>query len=162
MASDRKDYAKQAQWLGKYYSGNEKVTNIDLFNWGLAHYRAEEYAQADSVFGLYVAKYPQQSFGYYWQARSNVPRDKEMKDGLAVPYYLKLIEVLQNNTSDANYKNWMVEAYGYLATYEANGQKDFKEAVDYFEKVLEVDPENESAKKYIAILEKNLTGEGSK
>jgi lipoprotein NlpI len=52
----------------------------------------------------------------------------------------------------------MVEAYGYLAAYEVNHEKDYAQAVDLFEKVLEVDPENASAKKYITILEKNHSG----
>ncbi|HEX2606865.1 MAG TPA: tetratricopeptide repeat protein [Flavisolibacter sp.] len=162
LAKDRKDYAAQASWLGKYYAGNEKATNLDLFNWGLAHYRAEEYVQADTVFGTYIHKYPDQAFGYYWQAKSKALADKDMEAGLAVPAYQKLIEVLQKDTADANYKKWMVEAYGYLAAYEVNTQKDYAEAVDYFEKVLAIDPENESAKKYIGILEKDIAEKGSK
>jgi tetratricopeptide (TPR) repeat protein len=160
LSAELKDYSAQAAWLEKYYSGNEKTTNVDLFNWGLAHYRAGEYLTADSIFGIYVTKYPEQSFGYYWQARSNVARDTDIENGLAVPHYQKLIDVLQQDTANANYKKWLVEAYAYLAAYEANTQKDYKEAVDYFEKVLEVDPENPDAKKYIAILEKNLVEEG--
>ena len=35
-------------------------------------------------------------------------------------------------------------------------KKNIAAAIDYFEKVLVVDPENENAKKYIAILEKDL------
>ena len=54
-----------------------------------------------------------------------------------------------------------MEAYAYLAAYEANTEKDYAQAVDYFEKVLEVDPENESARKYIAILEKDASEKGS-
>lgn len=161
-AKERKDYAEQARWLGQYYTGNEKATNLDLFNWGLADYLASDYAAADSVFGLYVAKYPDQSFGYYWQAKSKAGQDKDMSQGTALDAYRKLIEVLQQHTDDPNYKNWMVESYGYLAAYEANTEKDFAEAVSYFEKVLEVDPGNESAQKYIAILEKEAPSQGNK
>jgi tetratricopeptide (TPR) repeat protein len=161
LAGKQKDYAAQAKWMQQYYNGNDQATNLDLFNWALAHLRAEEYAAADSVFGMYVAKYPEQSFGYYWQAKAKAMMDKEMTQGLAIPAYQKLIEVLQLNTADANYKKWLVEAYAYLAAYEANTEKDYAQAVDYFEKVLEVDPENESAKKYIAILEKDASEKGS-
>jgi len=162
MAKADKDYVSEAKWMGKFYTGNDKATNVDLFNWGLANYLAQDFAMADSVFGMYVAKYPEQSFGYYWQARSNASLDKEMKEGLAIPVYKKLIEVLQADTSNTNYKKWMVEALAYLAAYEANTQKNYEEAVDYFEKVLEVDPDNADAKRYIAILEKNNSTEGSK
>jgi tetratricopeptide (TPR) repeat protein len=156
LAKAHKNFSEQAKWLQLYYNGNPKANNIDLYYWALAHYTAEEYAKADTVFGMYAAKYPEQSFGYYWQARSKALLDNDMKDGLAVPAYQKLIEVLKSDTTDGNYTKWMVEAYGYLASYEANKEKDYSEAVSYFEKVLEVDPANEDAKKYIALLEKQI------
>jgi tetratricopeptide (TPR) repeat protein len=155
LSNQKKDFAGEALWLQKYNAGNAKANNLDLFNWGLALYRAEDYVAADTVFGLYVAKYPEQSFGYYWQAKSKALQDRDMKTGLAVPAYEKLIQVLEKDTADANYKKWIVDAYGYLAAYEVNTQMDYAQAVDYFEKVLEVDPENENARKYIAMLEKN-------
>lgn len=156
MAKANNNFSEQAKWLELYYTGNQKANNVDLYYWGLAHYTAEEYAKADTVFGMYAVKYPEQSFGYYWQARSKALLDPEMKDGLALPAYQKLIEILQSETDDPNYTKWMVEAYGYLATYEANLDKDYPEAVTYFEKILEVDPSNEDAKKYIALLEQQI------
>lgn len=161
LAKTKKDYEAEAKWLGKYYTGNEKATNVHLFNWGLAGFRAKDYQQADSVFGLYVAKYPEQGFGYYWQARSNAALDEEMKEGLAVPHYEKLIGIVTKDsvTAAAN-KKWLIEAYAYLAAYETNTEKDYAEAIDYFDRLLEVDPENADAKKYIAILEDNLESKG--
>jgi len=161
LAANNKNYSQQAKWLGRYYTSSDKATNVDLFNWGLAHYKAEEYAAADSVYGIYVSKYPEQSFGYYWQAKSKALQDKDMTQGLAIPAYQKLIEVLEKNPNDPNYKKWVVESYAYLAAYETNTQKDYAEAVNYFEKVLQVDPENADAKKYIDILEKNLDSKNS-
>ena len=154
--ADKKDYAGQARWLGKYYSGNDKATNLDLFNWGLAHFRAQEYTASDSVFALYAAKYPEQAFGHYWRARSNSIIDKEMEKGLAVPHYQKVIEIAGQDTTNETNRKWLVEAYAYLAAYETNAQKDYAEAIDYFEKLLVLDPTNADAKKYIQILEKNL------
>lgn len=156
FARQKNDYSGQAKWLGLYYGANQKASNVDLYYWAVAHFNAAEYAQADSAFGFYAAKYPEQSFGYYWQAKSRALLDKDMAEGSAVPAYQKLIEVLGKDTTDANYKKWMVEACGYLAAYEANKEKDYKEALVYFGKMLEVDPDNEDAKKYTAILEKQV------
>lgn len=156
LAKQKKDYREQAKWLGLYYNTNKRANNQDLYYWALAHFLAEDYAKADTVFGVYAAKYPEQSFGYYWQARSQALLDSGMKEGLAIPTYQKLIEVLEKDITDANYKKWMVEAYGYLAAYEANKEKDYKEAVGYFGKILDIDPTNEDAKKYIAILDKQI------
>ena len=48
-----KDFTNEALWLGRYYVGNARATNLDLFNWGLAHYMAKNYPMADSIFGMY-------------------------------------------------------------------------------------------------------------
>ena len=158
MSEQMKDFASQAKWLGKYYPNNPKATNVDLFKWGLAYYRSEDFNMADSVFGMYVDKYPDQSYGYYWLAKANAAVDKDMAEGRAIPHYKKLIDVLNADQQNPNYKAWLVESYGYLAAYEANKEKDYPEAIGYFEKVLEVDPENSDAKKYISILEKSEAG----
>jgi len=152
----QKDYSNQALWLGEYYQGNAGATNLDLFNWGLAHYMAKEYPMADSVFALYETKYPDQDFGYYWRARSDVAIDTAMQTGLAIPHYMKLIELSEKDTTNKANRKHLVEAYGYIAAYKANTQKDYAGAIDYFEKLLALDPNNADAQRYIAILRKNL------
>lgn len=161
LYKNTQNYSQQAKWMGKYYTNNSKATNVDLFNWGLAHYRAQEYQLADSVFGMYVAQHPDQGFGYYWQARSNALLDTNMAKGSAIPHYENLIRVIEKDTaaSDTD-KKWLIEAYNYLAAYQTNTLKDYAAAIAYFEKVLEVDPGNEDAQRYIAILKKNLEASG--
>lgn len=66
LSKETKNYAAHAAWLGKYYQHSKNASNLDLFNWGVAHFKAEEYPKADSVFALYIEKYPEQSYGYYW------------------------------------------------------------------------------------------------
>lgn len=158
IAEANKDFVAQAKWMGKYYTDNDKATNVDLFKWALAHYRAEEYLKAAEVFTEYTNQYPDQSYGFYWLARSYAAQDSEMEEGLAVPHYKKLLEVLQQDTENPNYKNWAVEAYGFLAAYQANQEKNYAEAINYFQKVLELDPANDEARKYIDILEKAEAG----
>lgn len=154
-----KDYEAQASWLRKYYIGNDNAKNTDLFNWGVASYRATDYLQADSAFRLYTEKYPEQAFGYYWQARSNAAIDTALKEGLAIPHYEKLIEVINDDSLTAADKKWVIEAYTYLAAYEINTEQDYTEAMGYLDKVLEVDPENDNAKRYISMLEKSTKKE---
>jgi tetratricopeptide (TPR) repeat protein len=152
----RKDYANQAKWLGKYYTDNPKANNIDLFNWGIAWFKAENYDQADTVFGSYIQKYPDQAFGYYWRARVNSLRDSTMEKGLAVPWYTQLISLIEKDTTNKTNKKWLVESYGYLAAYETNVVKDYKTAIENLQKILEIDPGNKNAQQYISILEKKV------
>jgi tetratricopeptide (TPR) repeat protein len=155
LYKQQKDYSNQAQWLGKYYQGNGKATNLDLFNWGLAHYMAKEYAMADSVFGIYETKYPEQDFGYYWRARSDAAIDTAMQTGMAIPHYQKLIEIAGKDTANKTNRKHLIESYGYIAAYKANTEKDYAGAIDNFEKLLELDPANSDAQRYIGILKKN-------
>jgi tetratricopeptide (TPR) repeat protein len=154
IAGENENYDEQAKWLERYYLENRSSTNLDLFNWGLAHYKGENYEQAANVFKMYVEKYPEQSFGYYWVARSAALQDEQL-EGLAVEPYEKLIEVLQKDTTSSNYKSWMTQAYGYLAAYAANAEKDYSKAIEYFEKILQLEPDNAEAKNYIEVLRKN-------
>ncbi|HJS55831.1 MAG TPA: tetratricopeptide repeat protein [Chitinophagaceae bacterium] len=155
LAKQQKDYTERASWLGKYYVLNQKSTNIDLFNWGLAWFQAGNYEKADSVFALYVDKYPTQVFGYYWRGRSSAAIDSTMEQGLAIPHYLKVVGIGELDTT-GNSKRQLIESYGYLAGYEANQNKNYVKAIEYFEKLLQLDPYNEQAKKYVQILKETM------
>ena len=154
-----KEHDKEAFWLGKYYAAKPNPGNLDLFNWGIASYLGKDYAQADSIFTLYETKYPNEEFGYYWAARSATAIDTSMEKGLAIPHYLGLVALAGKDTAmnRVTRKN-LVEAYGYIAAYQANTEKNYEGAIDYFEKLLVLDPENNDAKRYVTILKKNLLG----
>jgi tetratricopeptide (TPR) repeat protein len=157
----RKDYLNQAQWLGMYWQDNPKASNLDLFNWGIAHFRGEAYVQADTVFGTYIQKYPEQAFGYYWRARTNSLMDSIMEKGTAIPWYNQLITMLEKDPTNKTNKKWLIEAYGYLAAYETNQIKDYKSATENLKKILAIDPENKDAQQYISVLEKKITADNS-
>ena len=151
-----KEHDKEAFWLGKYYAANPHPGNVDLFNWGIAAYLGKDYPQADSVFTLYEIKYPKEEFGYYWSARSSAAIDTAMAQGRAIPHYMSLIDLAAKDTAVTIPKKHLVEAYGYIAAWQANTEKNYEAAIDYFEKLLTLDPDNNDAKRYVAILKKNL------
>jgi len=153
LSKSIEDYDAQAKWLGLYYQGNKKAGNVDLFNWGIAAFRSGNFSLSDTVFSIYTEKYPEQGFGYYWRAKSNAAIDTAMENGLAIPYYQKLTEVVKTDSLSSTDKKWITEAYSYMAAYETNTRKNYNQAIGYFQKILTLDPENETAKKYISILE---------
>lgn len=144
------DYHNQALWLGKIYNWKEKSNNVDLFNWGIAHYTATEYSQADSVFALYINRYPEDIFGYYWRAQASAAIDTSMTQALAVEHYLKVVEIGEQSVE--KHKKMLLKAYGYLGAYEANITKDYKRSHGWFEKYMELDKENEDVGRYIETL----------
>lgn len=150
--SDLEDNSGQAEWLGKVYEWKEGRTNLDLFNWGLAHYKAGEFVAADTVFTKYTVEYPENIYGYYWLAQVNASIDTSMELGLAIPHYEKLVEIGEKD-KETN-KNMLAKAYGYLGGYEANTTRDYEKSLAWFEKFLELDPANEDALRYTEILRK--------
>lgn len=147
---DKLDNKEQAAtWLGNYYRWKENPTNVDLFNWGLAWYKAGNYQLTDSVFSLYTTKYPEDIYGYYWRAQAGAAIDTAMTDSLAIPHYRKVMELGEKN-KDAN-KRMLLKAYGYLGGYEANITKDYAASLALFEKYNAIE-ENEEVSRYIETL----------
>ena len=149
---------REAVWRERIYTTKEQPSNLDIYNWGVALYMAADYTRADSVFGIYSDKYPDQVYGPLWQARCNSIIDSTMEQGLAVPYFKKLIDVA--STDSVKNKSILLKAYGYLGSYEANKTKDYESALGYFEKMLALDPENSDAKNYVDTIKKWIESNG--
>lgn len=154
-----KRYDKQYHWFDELYKLKAPMTNVDIFNWGLAGFNARNYVLADSIFGMYVTKYPDQTYGYYWRARSNAAIDTAMETGIAVPHYENLIRVAEKDTANASNRKWLIQAYGYIAAYKVNKEKLYNDALAYYDKILQLDPVNADAEKYKDILEKRIESE---
>lgn len=150
---DKRGKLKEAaEWKGKAYGFNPEPSKQDLFYTGYAFIKAQEYVIADSLFGIYATKYPDETFGFYWQARAKSVLDSTGEKGLAVPSFLKFIELAEKDT--AKNKSTLITAYGYMASYSANVLKDKTAAIGYFEKILGLDPANADAQRYKEILQK--------
>ena len=152
-----------AQLAALVYNSKKNPVNTDLYNWGMANYQAGNYKTADSIFcGIYESKYPTEIFGYLWCARSKQAQDDSLNSqGLAVEAYDKLAQVARGLDSTAKaagsadsikYKAQILSSYFFLAQYYNDTKKDKATAIAYLEKVLEVDPTNATAPKFITIL----------
>lgn len=158
----QKLYDKQAYWYQQLYQlDSTSLNNVDIFSWGVANYNAQLYPMADSVFAIYEKKYPEQSFGYYWRARSNAAMDTAMETGIAIPHYEDLIRVGMKDSANATTKKWLIQAYGYIAAFKVNKEKKYDDALSCYDKILELDPGNNDAEKYKAILEKMMEAQPS-
>ena len=76
--------------------------------------------------------------------------DRDMKKGLANADYQKIIDLLGNKTDRSKGEDTMLKtAYNYMMFYNINkGDKNsIAEAKSFAEKILVIDPENETAKK---------------
>jgi tetratricopeptide (TPR) repeat protein len=123
----------------------------DYFDAGFAYYQGKNYDKSKGLFNTYSEKWPDETYG--WQMLFQIGRleDTTMEKGTAVPYAVKYLEVLEKDTAK-NKKNILSTA-GYLAQYNANIIKDKVKAVEYFRKMLVLDPTNVDIPRYIDQLE---------
>ncbi len=143
----------EAEILGQLYKQKKDPSNVDLYNWGFAKYQAQQYATSDSIFSQYISKYPNEIYGYLWKARSLQAQDTSMTKGLAVDAYEQLAEK-SREIDPEKLKGQAVSSYFYLIQYYNDIKKDKDAALKYVDKVLEIDPANETAVRIKDILTK--------
>ncbi len=159
LAKSQKDKKAIAYWLNLQYQTKKNPSNLDLYNVGKSYVdvAAEDfsfYAKADSVFLIYTEKYPAQYTGFYWRARVNWSVDSTMALGLANPYFDKMLEItlpMLATKDSASVKNPIKLAHRYYIGY-FNAKKDNKSAVEYCDKYLSIDPNDNEFKEFRQLL----------
>lgn len=107
--------------------------------------QAQAIEQANHVFGEVAALRPNSYLGYYWQAKASSLLDPDYTKGLAKPYYLKAIELLEQSGES---KDHLIECYKQLSFYYYS-QQAYDMAIEYARKVQTVDPDDDYAKRMI-------------
>ncbi len=101
--------------------------------------------KADSAFDVIIARIPEGYTGYLWKARTKSALDPDSEIGLAKPFYEKTIEILSEKTEGTKTTNAaLIESYSYLG-YFYYLKNDTENTRLYWNKVLELDPENANA-----------------
>jgi tetratricopeptide (TPR) repeat protein len=143
-----KDYEKSIKFY--HLKGEDKPLSItDNYYLGLAYYYADEDLKSDSVFIKILEASPDYAQG--WMMRAKIGKQLDRADSSEVkqfysknPYekYIALSEA--NPDNDPTIQKNLIEAYDYLAVYWVQ-KEDYKTALEYYEKILALDPEHERA-----------------
>ena len=109
--------------------------------------RTAAFREAEKVYDELLAKYSDaEDFALLYKARINSYIDPETKDGLAKPYYEKLVSVINARADkDKTDNTRLLEAYRYLGYYYLL-QNDKETSNSYWNKILEIDPNDANAK----------------
>ena len=104
--------------------------------------------ESDKVFADLAAKKPKAAeFAYFQRARIAGQLDPTSQQGLAKPFYDKVIELVTANSNyDPTSKGRLIQAYHYNMSYALIIQKDSATAKSYAAKILAIDPDFEPAK----------------
>jgi tetratricopeptide (TPR) repeat protein len=142
--------------LGKaYYSVGNSLNLADSLKTVLSEAdslkQLRYYVAADSLFSKVVKYAPTSYLGNFWRGRINSAIDKETTLGLAKPFYEKCLEILMKDP--VKYKKELSEIYAYMGFYYFQ-KKDIATSLEYWKKLLEIDPENVTAQGAIKSMEK--------
>uniref|UniRef100_A0AB33J0G8 Tetratricopeptide repeat protein n=1 Tax=Prevotella sp. GTC17254 TaxID=3236794 RepID=A0AB33J0G8_9BACT len=155
--SEMGDIANATKTYDEYLKSLKQITAIDyntLANMYMSQAskttgaeQKEAYANADRVFGEMAEKFASAAdFATYQRAHIGYALDPETKTGAAKPHYEKLIEIIKSHTEKGDRDDArLLEAYQYLGYYYTL-KSDKATADTYWSKMLEIDPNNETAK----------------
>ncbi|MEG1188572.1 MAG: tetratricopeptide repeat protein [Bacteroidales bacterium] len=155
------DYKQAIESYRQFFSGNsQEAAPSDYLAYGQVYYFAANalkgtpdsvyqktyLTKADSLFTIVTDKSPNNCLGYFWRARALSFIDYETTQGLAKPFYEKVLTILEPEGKD---KKKIIECYSYLGFYYYVAT-DYQNSLTYWNKALVIDPENEVAKRAIA------------
>lgn len=148
MYMEKKDTLMRIKYLSLYIQNNaEKYQLKENFILGQSYFLLKDYARSDSIFEIMTQKMPDLHIGWSWRGRCNSMMDPGSKEGKAIPYYQKVLDLLGGDPEKvAKYKSDYITALIYFGSYHALVTEKFSEAKPFYQKILDVDPTNDNAK----------------
>jgi tetratricopeptide (TPR) repeat protein len=137
--------AKKPQNAGDTYKLKIQHTNgsvNDYYKMGRAYFDAKNWIEADSAFAMVNRMSVDFEPAYLFRARVYSNLDPDTKTGIAKPFYEKLVE--KASADSVKYSKDILEAYNFLGYYYLVNKK-YCESLEYWDKILGIDPANENA-----------------
>jgi tetratricopeptide (TPR) repeat protein len=137
--------AKKPQNAGDTYKLKIQHTNgsvNDYYKMGRAYFDAKNWVEADSAFAKVNRMSVDFEPAYLFRARVYANLDPDTKTGIAKPFYEKLVE--KASADSVKYSKDILEAYNFLGYYYLVNKK-YCESLEYWDKILAIDPANENA-----------------
>lgn len=119
----------------------------------IAQKKKATYMKAVDAFAKVSQLQPDWPYGYYWRASAlynAYDRQENIDKGISAPYYEKFSELAEKDGA-SNFKSYLRLSYSYLAFYYQTSVKDEAKAKTYWEKLLQIDPDNQAAKQALGV-----------
>ena len=114
--------------------------------------------KCDTAYAEVIRRKPDLFYGYMGRANANSLLDKydldktQKMQGYAKPYFEAAIPILMNSNGDGSNNKMIIIAYRYLANYYLAVENNLPEVIDYSKKILDIDPNDEPARKTLIAL----------
>jgi len=133
---------------------NGKLQAQEEYELGKAYYFGRnDYKTADSIFQVVIKNDSTYVPGYIYRGRANYKMDTNNEKWLAFPYYFKVTEIVKpEDRTQPSKKAFVLESLRYVADYYSKSPaKDLDKAKSFFEQILQVEPNDQVAKKALGI-----------
>ena len=155
FATKAKKYDIAVQTYQDKIANVSKVTSGDFFSLGRALYSSKNFIQADSAFSKVTELSPNWPNGHLYRGRANSQLDSNYTTLAAIPHYQKYIEIVSADSANTTkYSKELVEANSYIAVAYLR-KKDCKASLDYWNRVLAIDPKTQQATDAIKIIKES-------
>src|SRR6185503_3425588 len=114
----------------------------DMFDATRAYYFGQAYEKSLAMANKLVEKFPTEIYGYEWVVNNYKVLDSNYAQNKLVPATVTLLQFAEKDT--AKYRKQYMAAAGTLLNYYANEAKDREKALEYINKMIAMDPMNES------------------
>lgn len=152
MATKMKRYDVSVKAYQDKIANSGKVASADFFGLGRALYSSKNYTAADSAFTKVTELSPTWPNGFLYRGRTNGQLDSTYSALSAIPFYQKYIELVSaDSLNAAKYSKELIEANSYIAVAYLR-KKDCKSSLDYWNRVLAIDPKIQQALDAIKII----------
>ena len=152
----QKNDSMRVTYLRKFLNSSKKYKLKESFALGQTYFLMKDYEHADSIFGVMTEKLPKLHIGWAWRARANASMDPESKEGKAKPYYEKVIELLEAEPEKAvKYQKDYLLSLRYMGAYHTLTEENFELAAPFWQKILDISPEDEGAKNGLDFIKQN-------
>jgi predicted Zn-dependent protease len=135
----RKKYKYAADWYMKILNLRKEIRKTDLYNAGNNYTKAGEYKKSVDVFEKYISLFPNESFGYYMNAKNFLRIDSADTEGKSLIYYSKIIDMTDQIKDKSGEPDRIKGSLRYMIEYYANVKKDKVTALIYCDKAIALD-----------------------
>lgn len=139
-AQARKNYKEAADWYNKILGVKKNITKTDLFNAASNYSKAGDIQRSIDIYNIYTQKFPDESFGFYMNARNYVKLDSLDVSGNALNNYVKIVNMTDMIKDKPGEKDRIKNSLRYLIEFYANVKKDKSNALLYCDKGIALDP----------------------
>jgi tetratricopeptide (TPR) repeat protein len=133
---------------------NGKLMAQEEYDLGKAYYFGRaDYKTADSLFQVVIKNDSTYVPAQIYRGRCNSKLDTNNEKWMALPFYLKVTELVKpEDRMQPTKKSYVIESLRYVGEYYSkSANKDFDKAKKYYEEILAVDPNDAVAKKALGI-----------